>query len=229
MRILLRQLFLLLCLPGIVSAQIISPDTVCVGQAVTFNADLDFKHIQYCWEFGTSSMTPVLTTSQPVPGTATNGQQFAVVAQATMVFDTANGEFYGFVTCASNAFVAPSVQRLNFGPNPHGTPTATDLGNPNSAFVLNSALANSNMEAIELVKDDFGIFHAFISNGGIVHWIFGNGINQPPTSARRIYTNRPTLGMPMQISIMHYNGEWLLFAGQSYGASPILLYVRKRH
>jgi len=219
----MRYLFLSLSLlfaAGAASSQIISRDTVCIGEPVSFSADTSLKHIQYCWEFGTSSMTPVLTTSRPIPGTGTSGGMFSVVAQATMTYDSSDHKYYAFVTSASTGFTNPTVQRLDFGSNPHSVPSVTDLGNPNGAFI--SFPINSNMEAIEIVKDAQGTFHAFINNGGIVHWVFGNGIASSPTQATRIYTNRSVIGMAMQLSVVYYNNEWILFAGQSYGASAIV-------
>lgn len=138
-----------------------------------------------------------------------------VTDEAKTIFDTASNQFYTFVTSVSG----PSVQRLDFGTDPTGTPTVVDLGNPNNAFV---SVLHSNLEAFELVLDDNGIFHSFMNNRGIVHWVFGNGIGNPPTQASRIYDNPAVLGMGMQMSVVDDGGQWRIFVGQSYGPANIV-------
>jgi len=199
---------------------IISPDTVCVGTAVPFSLSGNTRATTYAWEFGTNSLVPIPSTAIQVPNTGTVGNSaFTVVAQTTMVYDTANNVYYAFVTSASSSYVNPSVQRLNFGTNPNGTPVSTNLGNPNNAFIVAN---NANMEAVEIVLDDAGIYHAFFANRGIVHWTFGNGLNSPPTLASRIFDNTAALGMTMQMSVMRENGQWIIFCGQSYGTGHIV-------
>lgn len=199
---------------------IISPDTVCIGTTVPFSLSGNTRATTYAWEFGTNSLVPVSGNAIQVPNTGTVGNNaFSVVAQATMVYDTANDVYYAFVTSASSGFTNPSVQRLYFGTNPHGTPVATNLGNPNNAFIVAN---NANMEAVEIVLDDAGIYHAFFANRGIVHWVFGNGLNSPPTQASRIFDNTAVLGMAMQMSVMRENGQWIIFCGQWSGTGHIV-------
>ncbi len=136
-----------------------------------------------------------------------------------MVYDTVADKYYAFVTSASSGYVNPSVQRLNFGANPHSTPVATNLGNPGNAFIV---AANANMEAVELVLDETGIYHAFFCNRGIVHWVFGNGLGNPPTITTRIFDNPAILSMSMQMSVLKTGNQWIAFCGQTYGPANIV-------
>ncbi len=198
---------------------ITSADTVCPGVPVTFSLNSDNNFISYAWEFETQSLSQIISNALPIPNTGTNGNSFAVVAQATMVYDTSNNSYYAFVTNTSSGYTNPSVQRLSFGANPNSTPSNVNLGNPNNAFI---ATSYSNLEAVELVLDENGIFHAFFTNRGIVHWIFGNGLNNPPTQAERIFDNTNVMGMGMQLSILRENNQWTIFAGQAYGPANII-------
>jgi gliding motility-associated-like protein len=201
------------------SQDIVSSDTVCVGVPVPFSLSINTNSTTYVWEFGTNSMVPILSTAIPVPNTASAGNTFTVVDQATMVYDTANNNFYAFVTSAGPGYSFPSVQRLDFGSNPHSVPITTDLGNPNNVFISPSY---SNLEAVEIVLDETGIYHAFFANRGIVHWVFGNGLNNPPTQVSRIFDNPAVLGMGMQMAVMKVGGQWIIFCGQSFGINNIV-------
>lgn len=206
------------------NAQSISgPDTVVLGATASFTLNTQDKFLSYAWEFESSSLSPVLTTYIPIANTGTNGNKFSVSSSACMVFDTSKNSYYAFVTCASEGFNAPNVQRIDFGSNPDNpSPVTVDLGNPNGAFITNSG-GYFNMEDMKVVMDDGGVFHAFINNGGIVHWIFGNGVDNPPTQASRIFTNTSVLGMSMNMAVIKYNNNWYIFDGQSFGASPGLV------
>jgi gliding motility-associated-like protein len=220
MKIFIFFLFLSLThLTYIFGQNIVAPDTVCVGVPANFTLDSAGNFASFAWEFGTNSLTPILTTSVAIPGTPTNSTQFSVVAQTTMIYDTSNNSYHAFITSASSGYTNPTVQRLDFGTNPNSIPVATDLGNPNNAFITP---ANSNLEAVEIVLDATGVFHAFFTNRGLVHWVFGNGLTSPPTQATRIFDNPSVMGMGMQMSVMKVNGTWIIFAGQSYGINNVL-------
>lgn len=202
------------------SAQgITSPDTVNVGTAVAFGLnDTENKYTSFAWEFENSSFTPVFDSARPIPNTSVVGDQFALASGACMVYDPAKKGYYAFVTCASNGFNNPNVQRLEFGANPaNPAPVVVNLGNPGSAFITNNT-GYHNMEDIKIVMDDNGVFHAFISNGGLVHWVFGNGLSNVPTVASRIFANFSVLSLNTNLAVVQYNGSWHLFAGQTSGA-----------
>ncbi len=197
--------FLLIVLSG--HAQIIAPDTVCVNEPVVFrSADTSTNHVTYAWEFITSSMSPILTPAIPVPGTGTNGTRFNTVDQVTMVYDTSTGNYHAF----AGSHGSMTVQRMDFGQNPNSIPIVTDLGNPGGAF-NNSA---GNLEAVEIVKDDNGDWFIFFTNGTLVRWELGPNIaNNSPVATRLTLSGQ---GMPMQLAITKFNGEWVGFAGHHW-------------
>lgn len=207
------------------NAQSISgPDTVVLGSTALYTLNTtDNKFLSYAWEFESNSLTSVLTSSIPIPNTGTNGNRFSVTAAVCMAFDTSKNSYHAFVTSASEGYSAPTVQRIDFGSNPNNpSPATVDLGNPNAAFVPNYG-GYFNLQDMKVVMDDQGIFHAFINNGGIVHWVFGNGLGNPPTQASRIFTNTSVLGMSMNMAVIKYNNNWYIFDGQTYGVSPGLV------
>lgn len=199
---------------------IVSPDTVCVGTTVPFHLQDGEGFTTYAWSFDGEDITALSSPAIPIPNTTTSGTMFSVVDQATMVFDTATQHYYAFVTSAGGySYLYPSLQRLDFGTNPNSIPTAVNLGNPNNSFIV----ANyANLEAVEIVLDDMGIYHAFLTNRGIVHFVFGNGLDNPPTQTSRIFDNPSVLGMGMQMVVINDDGEWRIFVGQDYGISNIL-------
>ena len=199
---------------------IISSDTVCVGTSVPFSLQGGGKFTTYAWSFNGGDINSINAPAIAIPNTVTNGNMFNVTAQSIMVYDTANNNYHMFANSAGGySYLTPSTQRLDFGSNPNGIPTVVDLGNPFNAFYVGTY---ANMEAIEFVLDDNGVFHAFITNRGIVHWVFGNGLSSPPTQATRIYDNPSVLGMAMQLSIINDNGQWRIFVGQDYGLNNII-------
>ncbi len=205
--ILLSLSFLLVVLYG--RAQIIAPDTVCVNEPVTFrSADTSTNHITYAWEFNTSTLTPILAPAIPFPGTGTNGGMLSVVGAEMMVLDTSTGTWHAFVS-SHGSF---TVQRLDFGTNPHNTtPVVTDLGNPGAVF--NGA--GGNMEAVEVIKDDNGDWFVFIGNGTLVRMELGpNIMNNTPVCTRLPLTPQ---GMPMQVTITKFGNEWIGFGGHHWG------------
>ena len=202
-------LSLLLTVTGI-RAQIISSDTVCVNEPVIFlSADTSTNTVTYAWEFGTHSMTPILTPAIPVPGTGTSGTRFSVVDQTTMVYDTSTHQYHAFV----GSHGSMTVQRLDFGTDPNSTPAVTDLGNPNNAF--NGS--GGNLEAAEVVLDDNGNWYIFFTNGTLVRWELGPNITNNYPVATRL--TLPDQGMPMQLAITKFNNEWIGFAGHHWNAS----------
>jgi hypothetical protein len=202
---------------------IIGPDTVLIGSTASYTLSTGDKFLSYAWEFESNSLTSVLSSSMPISNTGTNGNKFSLSSSACMVFDTSKNSYHAFVTCATEGFSAPNVQRIDFGSNPNNpSPVTVNLGNPNSAFITNSG-GYFNMEDMKVVMDDQGVFHAFINNGGIVHWVFGNGIDNPPTLASRIFTNPSVLGMSMNMAVIKYGEHWYIFVGQTFGASPGLV------
>lgn len=214
-------LLLFIACPIMVHGQhILAPDTVCVGDPVPFSLDSNTNFTTYAWEFGTNSLSPIVGTALPIPNTATSGNtSFTIVAQTTMVYDTLADKFYAFVTSASSGYTNPSVQRLSFGANPHSSPIATNLGNPGNAFIVASY---ANMEAVEIVLDETGVYHAFFTNRGIVHWVFGNGLDNPPTVVSRIFDNPAVMAMGMQMSVLKAGNQWVAFCGQAYGIQNIV-------
>lgn len=202
-------------------AQIITaPDTVCVGEMFSLNFNHPNKFTTYTWIIGNTNINHIITSPIPIPNTATVGNSaFSVAAQATMVYDIQSNTYRGFVTSASTGNSNPSIQRLDFGTNPNTAPTTTNLGNPSNVLV---AVIHGNLEAIEFAIDQFGIYHAFLTNRGIVHLVFGNGLGNAPTQAVRIYDNPSQMMMGMQLTLKNYNGGWHLFAGNTYGSNHIM-------
>src|SRR5690606_19963921 len=149
-----------------------------------------------------------LGNATPFPGTGTNGGMLSVVGSEYMIQDSATGNYHAFVS-SHGSF---TVQRLDFGPNPHNTsPVVTDLGNPGGVF-NNSA---GNMEAVEVIRDDNGDWFVFIGNGTLVRMELGANItNNTPVCTRLAL---PTQGMPMQVTITKFGNEWIGFGGHHWG------------
>lgn len=211
----------ILFIAQLVKAQnILIPDTVCVGEPVDFDFNSPQKFTTYTWVIGEDSLNHILASAIEIPNTGTVGNNlFSVTAQATMVYDIDQNVYRAFITSASLNNTNPTIQRLDFGINPHGTPNVVDLGNPSNSLV---GVTHGNLEAIEFNIDNNGIYHAFLTNNGIVHYIFGNGLGNPPTVTRRIFSNRNQMMMGMQLALKHFNGNWMLFAGNTYGADRIM-------
>lgn len=202
-----------------VQAQVITtPATTYIGVPVTLDLSSETFHASYTWSIDNTNIDPIFTGHTPVYGTGTVGQVFNVTSHAHMIFDPITEKYYAFVNSASASNSAPTLQRLNFGDNPNSTPTVTNFGNPLSTFISGSL---TNLEGITSWKDELGIFHLFISNGGIVHLIFGEGIDQPPTVGNRIF-DAPEMVMPMQLEILKQEKEHLLFVGNAFGTDKIM-------
>lgn len=217
---------ILLCLnvlfaANLVKAQtILIPDTICVGESVNLDFNSPQKFTNYTWIIGENSLNHILAPAIEIPNTGTVGNNlFSVTAQATMVYDIDLAVYRAFITSASLNNSNPTIQRLDFGTNPHSAPNVVDLGNPSNSLV---GILHGNLEAIEFTIDNNGIYHAFLTNNGIVHYIFGNGLGNPPTVTRRIFSNTNQMMMGMQLALKHYNGNWMLFAGNTYGADRIM-------
>jgi gliding motility-associated-like protein len=209
MRYLLKTLSLLLCFPVFVQGQqIISPDTVCVNEPVSFLVNGGGRHITtYAWEFGTTSMTPILATAIPVPGTGRVGSgatgMFDIAGGVTMAYDA--GNYYAFVTSARNF----SVQRLEFGSDPNGSPTVVNLGNPGGTIrVLNT---HPNTALIDIVKDG-NLWYGFIADKeALIRLEFGTSLANAPTATRMAFPMIMEFGM--QLTVLKFDNEWIAFCG----------------
>lgn len=202
---------------GLNAQEISLPDTVGIGE-IELNLTEITYHTSYTWSIDNDNIAPLFEDHTEILGTGTDGYTFDVTSHSHMIYDTLSQQYFAFINSASYHNVSPSLQRLDFGTNPNSTPAVTDFGNPLDLFVSES---HSNLESIASALDENGIYHLFITNGGIVHLIFGDGIDHPPTEGERIYED-PEIVMPMQIEIMRQEDEYLLFFGNAYGSNSIM-------
>ncbi len=191
---------------------IISRDTICANETVLFTIDTTYiNHITYAWEFGTPSMTPILSTAIPVPGTGIIGSgptgMFSTIGSVAMAYD--NGNYHGFVTSARNF----SLQRLDFGANPNGTPTITNLGNLGGA-ITSIVPSQPNMETIEIIKDNGQWYGFIIDKDAVIRVEFGTSItNNAPNAVRMSFSSVMEYGM--QLTMLKFNNEWIGFCGNT--------------
>jgi hypothetical protein len=173
-------------------AQITSPDTVCVNAPVQVNTTEQAQ--TYFWS------TQNINLNQPVPDAITllfGGPGMSVADDAMIVND--NGHYHGFVTTAD----AMELLHLDFGTNPYGTPTVTNLGNLGGALY-------SHPEGLDIVKDG-GNWYVFIADAArVIRADFGTNLAGTPTVS---FWNLSSLSYSMQITIKKYGNDWIGFVG----------------
>lgn len=182
------------------NAQIAAPDTACIANPVPFNA-YD-SALENTWLFDTVDIKSIPNNSLTNPGTL-SGLSNAVFG--TMNYD--NGNWYSFITNYNNL----KVIRLDYGSNPTGTPTTTDLGN--------FSVSSTQREGIEVLKDSAsGNWYGFSVSGNILMRInFGTNIaNNSPTVTT--YNFASQFAWPHQIGIAKYGNQWVGFVANRNGS-----------
>lgn len=187
----MRTLFTLTfcCFIGIVNAQIISPDTVCVNTPVHFFSGKEA--IAYTWMM--DSVNIIQT-----PGafsTVFSGTPLGTPDYVT--FNNDSGHYYSFV---ANYF-ANELVRLDYGTNPNTTPTATSVG----IFGVDDLL-----EGVDVVLDtEAHTWYGVMANGGqLIVLNFGASLATTPTAT---IIDVPTMYWGVQTTVKKYNGKWYAF------------------
>jgi gliding motility-associated-like protein len=171
-------------------AQILSPDTVCVGVPVNFTTSL--TAVTYSWDFSSVSVVqPISPISTLYGGPGLNTPGVGCLAKDS-------GNFYYF---APN-YNTQEIVRINFGNSIHNAPVVTNLG----SFGMTAGL----LDGIDVVKDTISNqWYALAVNWGqLLVLSFGSSLSNTPTS---ILTSYPSIHWGHQITIKRYHGNWSAF------------------
>lgn len=191
---------LLLCaFSTLAGAQIIAPDTVCVGTAVTFTTNKTAT--TYTWDFSSVSV------DQPIsPITTFYG--IGLTNPTWTSFNKDGADYYCFVT----DYFTEHVLRLSYGPSMSGTPVATDLGS--------FGMTGTDQEGIDIVKDTAtGLWYGLVVDyNSMAVLSFGASLSSTPVVTVTPYPAH--LFWPHQVTIKRYNGNWSAFvANRNAGIS----------
>ena len=191
MKRLLLAFFLFISLN--LQAQIVAPDTVCVGTPVNFTT-LDTA-TTYAWDFASISV------NQPISATALFNTPGG--APAFSCFNNDGGNYYYFYT----DYYSLDVFRLSYGTSIYSTPTVTNLGT--------LGVTSSEMEGIDIVKDEAGNWWGLVvADNQMAVLNFGASLSNTPTSTVTVYSQ---LLWPHQVTIKQYGGSWHAFVGNRNG------------
>jgi gliding motility-associated-like protein len=157
-------LFLLCGYSLFASAQIIAPDTVCVGSSVNFTTNN--TGVTYSWFMGDVDITP--TAPSPLTLIA-SGSPMATPSFTSIRED--NGVWYTF----TDNYGTGNLIKMNHGSDPSNTPTMTDLGN--------FGISGGEAGGLDIVRDDVsGNWYGFEIDGTqMLRLSFGNSLNNIPT------------------------------------------------
>src|SRR5947209_5513009 len=114
-------------------AQIISPDTVCVGMPVSFTTPK--WAVTYAWDFSPMSVV------QPISPFTTLYAGAPLNVPASGIFNIDSGNYYFFAINYSTE----ELIRFSFGSNIHSVPVVTNLGS--------LGMTGSSLDGIDIVKD----------------------------------------------------------------------------
>ncbi len=180
-------------------AQIIAPDTVCVGVPVTFTTPKTAT--TYSWDFSPVSVDqPISPVTTFYSGGLTNPTWTAFCK------DGAN--YYCFVT----DYFTEHILRLSYGPSMSGTPVATDLGT--------FGMSGGDQECIDIVKDTAtGLWYGLVVDyNSMAVMSFGASLSSTPTVTVTAYPTH--MFWTHQVTIKRYNGNWIAFiANRNAGVS----------
>lgn len=178
-----------------------SIDTVCVNQPITVTNE-STNASSYYWNFCVSNITNTTPT-------ATNlGNPGGILQQPVFSdFVEENGNYYVFVVNHQPA----SLVRLNFGNSLLNNPTATNLGNFNSALP-------SNAEGVQIVKEG-NEWYAIIVGGiiasgtgpRIVKVAFGTNLANNTPTATNWGNPGNNLFYPVDLHLFKENNNWYGF------------------
>ncbi len=199
--------FLLCCLSISSFAQIIAPDTVCLGTPINFTTPK--PAVTYAWDFDSMNVVQTVTPLS----TLYTGSPLNVCGTGSMAKDGSN--IYFFVP----NYVTQDIIRFNFGNSIHNTPVVTNMG----AFGLTSG----SLPALDIVKDSatnqwYGIAANY---GQLLILSFGTSLSNTPTS---IVRTMAAVQWGHEIKLMRYGGNWIAFLGNrnsnmvrfDFGSSP---------
>lgn len=186
----------------LVRAQIIAPDTVCLGQISTLDAML--KHNDHTWIIDTTDISQYNTTPASASTTisAINTPNYA-----TMTYDNSTGNWYSFIT----NYNTQDIVRLDYGANPNNpAPSVVNLGN--------FSFPGYQLEGIQIIQDPSNSsWYGFCVNSDyLLRLDFGTSItNTSPTTT--IYNFSGTFAWAHQLSVGLYGTEWIGFVANRNG------------
>ncbi len=188
----MKKLYALIlsCLFLNASAQIIAPDTVCVGTTVNFTTAKTAT--TYAWDF-----SPV-NVVQPISPIRTLASGFTGTPTFTC-FNKDGANYYCFVS----DYNTEHLFRLSYGTNIHSVPVITDLGT--------LGMAGGRLEGVDIVKDTAtGQWYGLIVDDHMMGVLsFGSSLSSTPTC---VVTSYPTsMYWTHQVTIKRWHGNWSAF------------------
>ena len=188
---LLVVLFSFLCISC--SAQILAPDTVCVGTPVDFSTPR--WAVTYAWDFNAVSVV------QPISPITTLFSGAPLNTPANGILNRDSGNYYFF---AINYGPPEELLRFDFGNDIHNVPVVTNLGS--------LGMTGTDLDGVYIVKDSatnqwYGVL-ADYSQLGVLS--FGTSLSNPPTCTIHSFPS-PAMDWAHQITIKRYNGNWIAF------------------
>ncbi len=194
-----RALFLVLLSlfnPALLSAQIISPDTVCFGVPVNFTTTAEGA--AFTWNF-----EPV-NLSFPPPASAIVYQGTPLATPTFITLTNDNGQWYS-LTCN---YFTNQIIRLSYGNSPDNTPTITGTWSNMGTGGL--------LEGIEVIKDNGNYFGFAVNASQLIRLDFGNALSNTPSATIMNYP--ANLAWPHQINIRKFGNQWIGFVANRSGA-----------
>ncbi len=178
------------CLYFGANAQIIAPDTVCVGTTVNFTTS--HTATTYSWDFSPMNIIqPISTISTFFTSGLTN--------PAWTCFNKDGANYYCFVTDYSTEH----LKRLSYGTNINSAPVVTDFGT--------LGMAGTRLECVDIVKDTAtGMWYGLmVDNTSMGVLSFGSSLSNTPTC---VVTAYPThMSWTHQVTIKRWHGNWTAF------------------
>lgn len=172
-------------------AQLLAPDTVCVGKP--FTATLQDTGWLYSFSPNNTGITYAVGNTNVV----NPGRQLTYGGAVTMAEE--NGKYYAFFASENQ-----SLYRLSFGTNPNNPPGTSNMGQ----------FGFSYPKYIELVNDGANWFGFITQYRKIIRLDFGSSLANTPTSSV-IDLNGYTQTIN-QVTFKKYNGQWVAFASTEY-------------
>ncbi len=172
------------------SAQIIAPDTVCVGTTVNFTTPKTAT--TYSWEFSPVNVVQPISPIRNFASGFTSAPTFAC-------FNKDGANYYCFVA----DYNSEHLFRLSYGTNIHSVPVITDLGT--------LGMSAGRLEGVDIVKDTatgqwYGII---VDNSSMGILSFGTSLSSAPTC---VVTSYPSLLFwTHQVTIKRWHGNWTAF------------------